>query len=193
MHHAKSITFRACTLTDTPTIVEFFWSLKEELRLKERSAADAIVPLLFDKGGIIGGFVNDEHDRDKHEGDRLVCAFGYFLGEPARDYANQEIGFIYIAGIAKAYRRARVFTNAIGFLATKLQAFDVSELRCHAGIDDPYTNKLYGRYGEQIATEPNRRGHLCNLYAIHMPNVLALANRFSRTSRFHPAEPATAR
>lgn len=191
MQHNKSIKFRVCTPADTSDIIDFFWSLKDEFRFKERNAAEAIVPLLFEKGGIIGGYI-DDHICDGDSAEKMVCSFGYFVGDPAHGYANQEIGFVYIAGIDKAHRHARVFTNGVHFLATKLQPFGITELRCHAGVDDPYTNRLYGRLGNKIATEPNRSGHLCNLYAYSIQTVLAFANRVSRVTMPQPAELANA-
>lgn len=158
-----NVMFKVCSQAEKPVIADFLWSLKEEFRFAERQIVAEITDLLFDKGGVIGGY----------RGDEMVGMFGYFLGEPSRDYANKAVGFIYIAGLAKPICRTGAFRDGSHFLAATLKSRGVRELRCHAAAGDPYTNRLYAYFGQPIAKEKNRRGDTCILYANSIDAVLA--------------------
>ena len=159
----SNVTFKNCSIEDAPAIGDFLWSMREDFRFSERRVVSEITDLLFEKGGVIGGY-NDQG---------MVGMFGYFFGEPGRDYANKEVGFVYIAGLAKSVRRTGVFPGAVLFLAQALNTFGVRELRCHAAKNDIYTNRLYAKLGKPIGTEKNRRGDTCILYANAIDAVLA--------------------
>lgn len=160
----SKITFKNCFPAESATITDFLWSLRDDFRFSTRDSVAEITDLLFEKGGVIGGYRDDE----------MVGMFGYFFGEPGRDYANKDTGFVYIAGLAKAVRRAGVFPNAVRFLAETMAQLGIRELRCHAAENDAYTNRLYGRLGQPIGTEKNRRGDTCILYANNVDTLLAV-------------------
>ena len=173
MLHSKTVRFRVCRPSEQQSLSDFLWSMRTDFHFTERSITTEVAQLLFAKGGVVSGYVNDT----------MVGTFDYFLGEPSHDFANKEVGFIYIAGIANAYRRAGVFRNGLHFLATTLQHYGVTEMRCHARKDDAYTNGLYARLGPAIGTEKNRRGDTCILYANSVANVLALTSRRRKRER----------
>ena len=173
----SKVTFKNCSPAESTTITDFLWSMRDDFRFSKFSNVTAITDLLFEKGGVIGGYCDGE----------MVGMFGYFFGEPSRDYANKYTGFIYIAGLAKAVRRAGIFPNAVRFLAQTMAQLGVHELRCHAAEDDAYTNRLYSRLGQPIGTEKNRRGDTCILYANRVDTLLALLG--SKSPKRTPAFP----
>ncbi len=160
----SKVTFKNCSPAESTTITDFLWSMRDDFRFSKFSNVAAITDLLFEKGGVIGGY------RDG----AMVGMFGYFFGEPSRDYANKDTGFIYIAGLAKSVRRAGVFPRGVRFLVETLNSFGVYELRCHAAENDAYTNRLYSRLGQPIGTEKNRRGDTCILYTNRVDTLLAM-------------------
>ena len=165
-----NVTFRICTPTEKMTATNFLWSLKEEFLFTEQSAVEEITELLFEKGGVIGGYQAAE----------MVGLFGYLLGEPSRDFTNKDVGFIYVAGLAKPVRGTGVFRHGARSLLITLKALGVRELRCHAAEDNPFTNRLYARFGQPIAKEKNRRGINCILYANTIEAIIA---DFSRAKK----------
>jgi hypothetical protein len=176
----SQVDFRVCTPEDEPNIRAFLWSLKDDFRFTERSTIDEITRLLFEKGGVIGGY----------RGAEMVGMFGYFLGEPIHNYTNQDVGFIYIAGLANHVRRTGAFRSGAKVLSKTLKSLGVRELRCHAAEQDVYTNQLYARLGKPIAKEKNRRGDTCILYANSIKAVLTRLATPSRKQRLSQHVPA---
>lgn len=172
----SQITFQICTADDALTIVEFLWSIRADLRLSERSDIWEITELLFEKGGVIVGYKNDQ----------VIGVLGYFLGEPSRNYANKEVGFIYFTAIAKVHRMTRFFSQGLRFTMELFQEMGLQTVRFHAGEDDRYTNRLYSHFAKPVGKELNRRGHHCILYENTIDNVLTYVLR-------HPAQKQTAK
>ena len=70
------VSYKVCTKVDEEAIADFLWSMKDEFRFTEHKVIDEIIDLLFEKGGIIAGY----------QAETVVGMFGYFLGQPSRDY-----------------------------------------------------------------------------------------------------------
>jgi hypothetical protein len=159
----KKVSYKVCTKLDKKDIANFLWTMKDEFRFTEQRIIDEIIDLLFEKGGIFAGY----------QAETVVGMFGYFLGEPSRDYQNKDVGFIYIAGLAKRVRKTMAFRSGVQFTIETLRALNVREIRCHAALDDAYANGLYSRLGRPIGTDINRRGDTCILYASTIDDILA--------------------
>jgi len=129
-------------------IIDLLYELREELAFKDRRVAEEIAGILFERGGVIGSFVDD----------RLVGLCGYFLGDPGDDFIEKDVAFIYVAGIAEPYRCTRLFLNAYRFIFAHLRKFNVREIRLQAGVDNAYTNRLYARLFTEVGRTANRRG-----------------------------------
>ena len=80
---------QVCSPTHHAAVVDFLFELRDELQFKERHMAEEIADILFEKGGLLASFA----------GDRIVCLCGYFLGDPANDFADDDVAFIYVRGV----------------------------------------------------------------------------------------------
>lgn len=156
------IQFKHCIKEDASTLIDFFWSLKDDLYLREKADAEKIAADLFERGGAFAGYKDET----------MIAASGYFLGEPACDYRNKEVGFIHVAGIAKPYRLSRVMRNGFHFMATFFKDAGVTELRFQAKEDDLYINRLYARFAKPLGKDVNLRGIQTILYATTVDHVL---------------------
>ena len=176
MTHKSNVIFRTHTEADREGIIDFLYSLKDELYFAERAVAEEITSLLFIHGGAIVGTVEDE----------IVVVGGYFLGEPAQNFANKEVGFIYVAGIAKPYRGTAVFRTGLQYLLKTFQMWGLKEIRMHALESDKRLNALYGSFANVIRKETNRRGLSCVLYGNTLDGVMqVLAERERRRHMYN--------
>ena len=159
-----NLTYKICSEADTPALIDLLWSMKDELFLPDRNAAAEIIELLFQNGGTFATYDNN----------RMIGLLGYFLGEPADDFANKDVAFIYVAGLAREYRMSRAFQHGLAFALKKLSEFGLSEARFHAAESDPFTNRLYARFASPVRKEKNRRGHSCILYSrlLQQPTIV---------------------
>ncbi|MEZ4677801.1 MAG: hypothetical protein R2932_26650 [Caldilineaceae bacterium] len=118
MTNRSNITYRPCQPTDAQAISDFLLTIGDELTIRDECEAAEMIALLFAKGGMLGAYREEQ----------LIGVLGYFFGEPACDYANREIGFIYLAALAKPYRLSRVFQNALFYAFQFLRELGVQ--RC---------------------------------------------------------------
>ena len=167
----SNLTFSICTKHDESAIIDFLWSIKADLMLPNRTVIEEMTALLFEKGGLLAGYKDGQ----------MIAVLGYFLGEPGRNYANKEVGFVYLTAIGKPYRMTRVCSQGLQFTMETLKEMGIREVRFHAAEDDPYTNRLYSHFAKPLGQELNRRGHRCILYGNTIDNVLAyLSNRLTQ-------------
>ena len=155
--------FKICTPDDTPLIIDFLLSVKDDFPGFDRQAVEDITRLLFDKGGVLAGFKRGQ----------LIALLGYFLGEPARNYSNEEVGFLYLAALAKSVRMTHVAYQGLRFTIQSLQAMGVREVRFHALLTDRYTNRMYARFARQLGEAESLRGDPTILYGASVDEVLA--------------------
>lgn len=167
------VNYRISSQNEAQDIADFLHSICDELYFSERKFAVEITSLLFTHGGVIVGTVNNE----------IVSVVGYFLGDPARHYANKEIGFIYVAGLAKPYRGTAAFRTGLRFLMETFKTLGLQEIRLHALEQDDRLNSLYSRFAGPIRKEVNRRGFPCVLYGNRVENVLTILDK--REKRRH--------
>lgn len=161
------IVYRVCTWDDEEAVAALLWSTKEEQYISERSTTVEIARLLFEKGGVIAGY----------DGKNLAAMLGYFRGEPSRDYTNKEIGFLYVGGVAQPYRYSRVAWNCFYFTLKYFEKLSIQEIRCHASIHNPYTNRMYAHFAKVLGRDVTRRGSPAILYGSTVDEALGYVRR----------------
>jgi len=152
----SSIIYRASSERDHEAMVDFVYELRDDLQINDRAVAEQIVQLVANHGGAFIGTLNG----------RVISCMGYFFGDPANDFAQKDLCFIYVAGITEEYRCSRVFLDAYRFAMSELSQFEFREVRCQAGMDNPYTNRIYSRLFKLHGTTVNRRGIPVNQYRL---------------------------
>ena len=173
MTRKTTVEFRTHTEQDREGIIDFLYSLKDELYFTKRAAAEEITSLLFAHGGAMVGTVDDQ----------IVVVGGYFLGEPSRNFANKEVGFVYVAGIARPYRGTAAFRTGLRFMIETFQSWGLTEIRMHALESDLRLNSLYGSFARVMRKEKNRRGLPCVLYGNTLDSVARILS--TRENRRH--------
>ena len=143
----SSYTFKQCTRADETKIVDFLVTIKDELLLPDREAISNMMAFIFAHGGVIAAYDND----------KLCGMLGFFYGEPAHEFSNRHVAFLYVAGIAPQYRLSRVFHKGLLFALRKLQAMGLREIRMQAEAVNPYTNKLYARFADFLYRDKTLR------------------------------------
>ncbi|MCA9996529.1 MAG: hypothetical protein KDE56_12310 [Anaerolineales bacterium] len=171
-----AFSFRFCfPQIDRQTAVSFLYQNKEELHLADETAVSQVVDLVFDKGGVFGGF-----DRQQ----QMQGMLGFFFGEPQQEYRNKEVLFMYVAAIAPSYRLTRMFHTALTTALHEFQKMGLEEIRLQAEDIDRYTNKLYGRFAQPISEDVTIRGIKVITYGGSIENALAYLQR-GRQPQFH--------
>ena len=168
----NNITYRVNNREEAEAIGDFFWSLRDEFHFSERETVDEITGLLFEHGGVISGYGVDGN---------IVGAVGYFFGEPSKDYANKDVGFIYLAGLDRSVRHSDAFGQGWRYLVEAMDGYGVHELRWHVREDDAANIALYDQLGQHICPEVNRRGYSCNLYGTTVAEAQAEIERRRHT------------
>ncbi len=173
-----TLNFRFCRQQDDEqAVVDFLFSVKEDLALADRTAAAKVVSLAFDRGGIFAGY----------DQGGIKAMLGYFLGEPDRDFANKEVIFMYVAAIARPYRLTRAFHKGLTQALRDFQAMGCRGIRLQARKADPYTNKLYGRFAQLIAEGKSPRGDAVMTYGGRIEDALYYLERGRRKRPFAAA------
>ena len=164
MTRQSVVEFRTHTEDDREGIINFLFSIRDELYFSERSVAEHIVSQLFTQGGAIVGEVDGE----------IAALSGYFLGEPSHHFANKEVGFVYVAGIARPYRGTAAFRTGLRFTVETFQSWGLREIRLHALAQDIRLNSLYSSFAQPIRKEENGRGLPCVLYGNTLGAVMRI-------------------
>ena len=168
----SNFTYRLCKPEEKEAVTDVFYANHEALCLPDRAAAAKISELLFAKGYVLGGYHNGT----------LVAALGYFLGEPERNFANSEVLYLYVGAILPAYQLTRLFYHGLLFILQQYLGTAVTQLRLQAEANNPYTNKLYGRFAQPIAKEKSPRGVPVITYSASIEGAIAYLSRGKRPS-----------
>jgi GNAT superfamily N-acetyltransferase len=175
----KITTIRTCSKEeDQQAIIDFLYTMKEEFLLPDRTAVEEIVNIMFEKGGIVGLYKDD----------CLVGFLGYFLGDPADDYADKAVGFLYIIGVSKPYRLTRVGHDLFHYTVRKFERMGLREIRLQAQESNPYTNRLYARFANPVGRSVTRRGARAVSYSSPIDDVLAYWDQPERFKELFPPE-----
>lgn len=134
---------------DQEAIVDLVFSIKDEFRLADREAAEKIVNISFEHGGVVSAY----------NGSQMVAMMGYFKGEPDKDYQNKETAFLYVACITKEFRLTRLFRQGLLFALREFRKMGLKEIRLQAEATNPYTNRLYSRFAQPLGESKSLRGH----------------------------------
>lgn len=173
------ITFQVCRQDDAQGVSDFLYSIRDELYFAERHVAAEMTELLFTHGCVFTGVVNNE----------VVAVIGALLGEPAQAYANKEVGFIYVAGLAKPYRGTAAFRTGFRFVLEHFQTLGLQEVRFHALETDVRLNAIYSSFARPIGKELNRRGFSCILYGRSIEDALVTLNERQRRRHIYNPTP----
>ena len=168
------VTFKVCAETDKVSVTDFLLSIGEELYIDSRKTAEDIVHFTFARGGMVASYADDQ----------IVGVGGYLCGDPSANFANQDIGFLYLAAVEKTYRLSRVFSRGLSFTINHLKSLGVRELRLHAREEDPYTNRLYSHFAKPLRKEPNMRGIPCILYSCLLEEGIHYTGKRYGSSRY---------
>lgn len=175
MNEQTQVIYRICTQEDRIEITDFLYSIRTELYFDEYANAEIITNVLFERGGVFGGYA----------GEQLVAVTGYFLGEPARAYANKDVGFVLVAGLAKSHRGTTAFRAGLRFTMETLKRMGVRQVQFHAAEDNAFVNGLYARFARPLRKEKNGRGIPCVLYGNDIDAVLRFVNGRARRTHAH--------
>ena len=175
----SSYSFKRCVQSeDQEAIVDLLFLIREELCLPDRQSCRTITELCFAQGGVYGAY----------DGALLVGVMGYFYGEPACEYANKEVAFMYVAGIRPEYRLSRVFLLGLHGVLLAFQAEGIQEIKLQAAANNPYTTRLYGRFAQPIGRSRSLRGAEVITFSSSLKDSL---NRLMRGRRQRVAAPTT--
>lgn len=169
--------FRPCyQQIDGDTTVDFLFLQKDELYLPDRTAVSQVINLLFEKGGIFGAFDQQQ---------QMHAMLGFFFGEPAQDFRNKDILFIYVTAISRSYRLTRLFRDGFAYCLRQFQDMGLHEIRMQAGETDRYTNKLYGRFAHPLGQGKTLRGKPVITYGNTIDGALASLEMRQRATLQH--------
>jgi len=146
----NTFTFKKCVQSeDQEAVVDLVFAIKDEFRLPNREAAEKIVNICFEHGGVVGAYY----------GSQMVGMMGYFKGEPDKDYQNKETAFLYVACITEEFRLTRLFRQGLLFALREFRKMGLKEIRLQAEATNPYTNRLYSRFAQPLGESRSLRGH----------------------------------
>ncbi|MEM7132526.1 MAG: hypothetical protein AAF702_39855 [Chloroflexota bacterium] len=165
--------FRLCTPDDAAAVQNFLWSLKDDLFFTERETVEEITQTLFQEGGILVGTQYDE----------MVALLGYVYGNPAKDYQNKDVGFLYVVGLAESVRRTRIMLEGLHFVVRTFLARGTKTFRFHALETDKNINRMYSLLARPIGKERNRRGYPCNLYEATIEELAVALSRMNQDTQ----------
>ena len=174
----SSYSYKFCVQTeDQEAIIDLLFSIREELCLPDRQSCRKITELCFTHGGVFGAY----------DGTLLVGMMGFFYGEPQCDYANKDVVFMYVAGILPEYRHSRIFLTGLCKVLLAFQAKGVQGLKLQAAANNPYTNRLYGRFAQLIGNGRSLRGFETVTYGSSIHDALNRVQRGRRQRMRHPS------
>ena len=170
----SNYTYRILTQRDDEErITDLLLAVKDELLLPDREAAQRVTNLLFEKGGVVGGY----------HGTQLGGILGYFWGDPNEDFTDKRVVFFYVGAILDPYRLTRMFHNGLSFTLKELQTAGAREIRLQAEAANPYTNKLYGRFARPVAEGKSLRGVPVITYVASLTDALNYLCRGRRSDK----------
>ena len=149
---------------DEEQINRFLFKQKDELLLPDMDAVQQISDLLFEKGGVIGGF-----DRNG----QMQAMIGFLFGDPSEAFVNKNLLFFYVLAFDKTYRRTRAFYKGLLAVFHKCQAMGVDRYRMQAGLTNRYINRLYSKIGTPIGESKTLRGQPVMTYEGSLKTTLS--------------------
>lgn len=173
----KNFTYRQCHLDEMEAVIDLFFTTRDALCLPDRTAAEKITKMLFAQGYVSGGYFED----------KLLGALGYFLGEPKQNFRNKSVLYLYVGAILPGYRLTRLFHHGLLYTLQRYQGTAVTHLRLQAEANNPYTNKLYGRFSQPIAKEKSPRGVPVITYESPIEDAIAYLSRGKRRQPKRPS------
>lgn len=174
----SNFTYRLCKSDENEAVTDLFYANAEALCLPDHNAAAKITEFIYAHGQVLGGYHNH----------KLVGALGYFLGEPKQDFANNDLLYLYVGAILPDYQLTRLFYHGLLFILQMYQGTAVTHIQLQAEENNPYTNKLYGRFAQPIAKEKSPRSVPVITYGGSIEDAMTYLSRGKRP-RPAPATP----
>ena len=171
--------FKTCDpQQDREAIIDLYDAVRDELHLPDRQTVADMVDLLFTHGGVTGGYF--QH--------RLVGAVGYFFGDPARQFDDKRILFLYVGAILPHFRGTRLFRSGLMFTLHGMR-HRADEIRLQAEASNRFTNTLYGRFAQPLGRDKSLRGKDVITYGTRIEDALAKLTRKPSAPKacFNPA------
>lgn len=160
-----TLTYRICfRQIDENQISQFLFAQKDELLLPDLKAVNQVVNLLFEKGGVIGGFDPDG---------KMQAMLGFLFGDPQEAYINKDILFFYVLALAKPYRHTRVFYKSTLAAFYECQGMGIDQFRMQAGLTNRYINRLYSKLASPLGESKTLRGQPVMTYGGSLNAALA--------------------
>lgn len=153
---------------DETQITNFLFEQKEELLLPDCDAVKQVTDLLFDKGGVMGGF---------DQNGQMQAMLGFLFGDPKEAFANKNILFFYVAALAKPYRHTREFYQGLLAVLNECRGMGLDQYRMQAGLTNRYINRLYNKFGTPLGESKTLRGQPVMTYG---GSLEATLKRFQR-------------
>ena len=170
-----ALTYRVCfKQLDENQIAEFLYLQKDELLLPDRSAAVQVMDLLFEKGGVMGGF-----DRNGN----MQAILGFLFGDPSEEFSDKETLFFYVAALAKPYRQTRAFYKGLMAVLYQGKGMGVDRFKMQAGLSNRYINRLYSKFGQPLGESTTLRGQPVMTYGGSLTHVISQLEARSSTGK----------
>ncbi len=161
----SALKYRFCyPQIDRHHVVDFLGTQKAELYLQDESAVHQVADLVFENGGVFAGF-----DPAK----RLQSMLGFFFGDPADEFSDKQLAFLYVAAISPNFRLTRAFHVGLKQVLGQFQEMGLESIRMQAKTTDKYANKLYGRFARPIGEGFSLRGQPVITYGGSIEEALA--------------------
>lgn len=171
--------YKTCDpIADRLAVIDVYHEIRDELCLPDQTAVTKMVDLIFERGGVTGGYAGTEQ--------KLVGALGYFLGDPGEQFADPTVLFLYVGAILPDYRGSRLFRGGLCYTLRRMSQVSVTRIRLQAETTNPFTNKLYSRFATPIGQGKSLRGRDVITYEATVGDAL---NSLSRSRRAYAPTP----
>ena len=157
---------------DEDQITNILYQQKDELLLPDMAAVQQVSDLLFEKGGVMGGF---------DQNGQMQAILGFLFGDPNEAFTNKNLIFFYVAAIAKPYRKAGVFYKGLLAVLSECKGMGVDRYRMQGGLSNRYINRLYNKFGTPLGESKTLRGQPVMTYGGSLNETLS---QFQRRNRF---------
>lgn len=162
-----------------PNKIDGIWSFAEPLS-SEVVAFFMAMDNIFDPPYSVGMGVENTLQHIARKGGVLVCReqhqivglMCYTLGEPAKDYQNKEVLYIFLVVVDPAFRhKLSMSKGLLQVLRLLLENGPFNELRFKARENDVSLNRLYQKIARILYQEDNVKGVPCHVYATDLPTL----------------------
>lgn len=162
------LTFRNCTRAlDEQAIYQYILEHKVDFADFGPDEIESVMNIVFERGEFIGGY-DQNHN--------LQTLTGYLIGDPANNFTEQTLLFLYITIIATAYRGSRAFLDGLIMVIKKLEQDRFEKIRMHAHVDNLSVNRLYSKFAIPTGKGVTRLGQPIIIYEASLKELNHILN-----------------